>query len=92
LRRLFIDTSAWIARSFTDELHHEAVAASFRMAAADYGALVTTDMVLAETQILLRVSWSVLKVNQWWRRLLASPRLELRFTDRRRWDQAWELL
>lgn len=58
----------------------------------DYEALVTTDMVLAETQILLRVSWSVLKGNQWWRPLLASPRLELRFTDHRRLGQAWELL
>lgn len=92
MRRLFIDTSAWVALTLADERLHEEAATFFHGVLQYYGELVTHALVIAETQILLRGSWPPAKVNSWWAQIAASPRVNIVFPQCHHFDQAWDLL
>lgn len=51
---LFIDASAWIALTETDDKHHEEAQKAFARAVQDYQKLVTTNFIVAETHAILR--------------------------------------
>jgi uncharacterized protein len=51
---LFVDASAWIALTETDDKHHKEAQKAFTRAVQDYDKLVTTNLVVAETHAILR--------------------------------------
>lgn len=51
---LFVDASAWIALTETDDKHHQEAQEAFARAVQDYQKLVTTNLIVAETQAILR--------------------------------------
>ena len=53
MRRVFIDTGAWLAVQAQGDVHHARAASLFRTLAARKVGLVTTNFVLAETYTLL---------------------------------------
>lgn len=51
---LFIDASAWIALTETDDKHHEEAKKAYARVIQDYDKLVTTNFIIAESHALLR--------------------------------------
>jgi predicted nucleic acid-binding protein len=54
MRQVFIDTSAWIAIVNTSDTRHKRAGEVYRQLLKDHLSLVTTSLVLSETQIFLR--------------------------------------
>lgn len=52
-RRAFLDTSAWVAALNPRDQHHRAAAAAYRAALAGGWLFVTTNLVLAETHVMV---------------------------------------
>lgn len=52
-RRVFLDTSAWVAAVNPRDQHHVPAARLYRSALADRQVFLTTNLVLAETHIML---------------------------------------
>ncbi len=54
MRSLFVDTSAWYAIADAGHPHHARLAAALREAVGAGATVVTTNLVMAETYVLLR--------------------------------------
>jgi predicted nucleic acid-binding protein len=52
---LFVDTGAWVALADHDDQYHRRAAAAYPELLRAYRPLVTTDLVVAETHIILRL-------------------------------------
>ena len=75
-RELFVDTGAWVALADADDQHHARAAAFLPTALAEYQRLVTTDLVVAESYIILRLALGHTPAVAFLQRLRASPRIE----------------
>ena len=53
IENLFVDTSAWVALADSDEANHEKAAAAYPTLLKKYRNLITTNLVIAETYILI---------------------------------------
>jgi predicted nucleic acid-binding protein len=53
-RELFIDASAWVALTETDDKHHEEAKKAYTRALQDFQKFVTTNLVIAESHAILR--------------------------------------
>lgn len=51
---LFVDASAWIALTETDDKHHQEAQKAFARAIQIYDKLVTTNFIVAETHAIMR--------------------------------------
>lgn len=52
-RRVFLDTSAWVAAANPRDQHHGSAARYYRAALADGQPFLTTNLVVAETHVML---------------------------------------
>jgi uncharacterized protein len=75
LEDVFIDSSAWIALADRDDSHHKAAAAAYPIILKNYKALVTSNLVIAETYIVLRNELGLQVALEFIERIKASPRI-----------------
>ena len=73
VRPVFVDTSAWIALVHRRDQAHERAAALWPRIGSGKREIVTTDLVLAETQVLLARRIGHASALDFTRRLLARP-------------------
>lgn len=92
MRQLFVDTSAWVAVVNGKDKNHPAARKFYKNVFLDYGRLVTTNLVIAETYILLRLDLDVKVALSWWRKISASPRVEVVHVSSATFHQAFALL
>jgi uncharacterized protein len=75
LEDIFVDSSAWIALADRDDLHHKAAAAVYPVILKNYKALVTSNLVIAETYIVLLKELGHRVSLEFLGRIKASPRI-----------------
>lgn len=75
LEDLFIDSSAWIALADKDDLHHKEAASSYPSFFKNYKTLVTSNLVIAETYIVLLKELGHKAAIEFLERIKASPRI-----------------
>ncbi len=75
LEDLFVDSSAWIALTDKDDLHHKEAASSFPSFLKHYKTLVTSNLVIAETYIVLLKELGHKAAIEFLERIKASPRI-----------------
>lgn len=78
---VFVDTSAWIAVSDVGDKYHPAGSVAYNRLIADRRAFVTTNLVIAETYILIRRTGGHQQAMRWLRSLRGSPRLQRVWSD-----------
>ena len=75
-RELFVDTGAWVALADADDQHHARAASFLPAALTDYQRLVTTNLVVAESYIVLRLALGHASAIAFLDRLRGSARIE----------------
>ncbi len=78
---IFIDTSAWVAVADASESSHEVVIPIYKQLLKSASKLITTDLVIAESQILLRRRLGVDAANLFLDSTNHSPSIEIVFLD-----------
>ncbi|MEW6486762.1 MAG: PIN domain-containing protein [Thermodesulfobacteriota bacterium] len=73
---LFVDTGAWVALADEDDRHHARAANALPQLLKDHRRLVTTNLVVAECYILLRLELGHGPATAFLTHLHASPRIE----------------
>lgn len=92
MREVCVDTSAWLALADRNEHHHVAVRASYETLIQGGTRLVTTDLVVAETHILLRRRLGSDAAMRFLDGTEASPRIEVEFMTLEGLAEAVEIL
>ncbi|MBC7342924.1 MAG: type II toxin-antitoxin system VapC family toxin [Clostridia bacterium] len=87
MKKLFVDTSAWVATVNARDQYHQAAAGFYRKAWKEYDQLLTTNLVAAETYILLRLDCGLDAALGWWEKIAASPRVQMLYAGP---DITWE--
>lgn len=80
MRAIFVDTGAWAALTAEDDAHHEEARHIYPSLLQGYRKLVTTNLVVAETYILLRKAAGHAPAVAFLEMLAASPRIEKIFS------------
>lgn len=75
LEEIFVDSSAWIALVDKDDSHHKEAAANYPSILKNYKTLVTSNLVIAETYIVLLKELGHKVVSEFLERIKASPRI-----------------
>jgi uncharacterized protein len=75
LEDIFVDSTAWIALADSDDSHHQAAAAAYPSILKNHRALVTSDLVIAETHIVLLKELGCQATLKLLERIKASPRI-----------------
>jgi predicted nucleic acid-binding protein len=78
---IFIDTSAWIAVADSSESSHSAVTTVYKQLLKSAVRLITSDLVIAESQILLRRRVGANAANVFLDSVNHSPSIEIIFLD-----------
>ena len=80
-REVFVDTSAWIAVSDGRDKYHPAARAAYTRLLEERRTLVTTNLVVAETYILIRRRGGHAQALRFLQSLCGSPRLQKVYSD-----------
>lgn len=72
---IFVDSSAWIALADKDDSHHKEAASSYPAIFKNHKTLVTNNLVLAETYIVLLKELGHKAALEFLERVKASPRI-----------------
>jgi predicted nucleic acid-binding protein len=91
-REVFVDTSAWIAVSDLRDKYHPAARAEYNRLISDAFTLVTTNLVIAETYIIIRRTGGHAQAMRLLRSLRGSPRLQKVWSEAGLESQAEEIL
>ena len=75
LEDIFVDSSAWIALADRDDFHHTKAAAAYLSILKTFRILVTSNMVIAETYVVLLNELGHKEAKEFLERLKASPRI-----------------
>jgi predicted nucleic acid-binding protein len=75
-QELFVDSSAWLALADKSDKYHMAATSVYPDLLKRYQRLVTTNLVIAETHILLRRSLGAQPAIEFLERVAKSPRIE----------------
>lgn len=78
---IFVDTSAWIAVADSGENTHQAVTTLYKQLLKTSVRLITSDLVIAESQILLRRRMGANAANIFLDSVNHSPSIEIVFMD-----------
>jgi predicted nucleic acid-binding protein len=92
LRRVFLDTSAFVALRNRAEREHEAARAALAALVAERALLFTSNYVFAETYTALLVRVGRPEAIEWGRRFRASEAIELVRIDESVEEDAWSIL
>jgi len=82
-REVFVDTSAWIAVSDARDKYHAPAEESYRQLIAERRILVTTNLVVAETYIIIRRTGGHAQALRMLHSMRGSPRLIKIWSDAR---------
>jgi len=72
---IFVDSSAWIALADRDDLHHKEAASNYPSIFKNHKTLVTSNLVIAETYIVLLRELGRKAAIEFLERIKASPRI-----------------
>ena len=72
---IFVDSSAWVALANIDDLHHKEAASSYPSMFRNHKTLVTSNLVIAETYIVLLKELGHKAAIEFLERVKASPRI-----------------
>ena len=72
---VFVDTSAWVALADKDDSHHKEAAAGYPSIFKNHKTLVTSNLVVAETYIVLLKELRHKAAIEFLERIKASPRI-----------------
>lgn len=78
---LFVDTSAWIAVVNSRDQYHPVAGDFYRHCFRNYKRLITSNLVVAETYIMLRLDCGSAVALQWWEMITDSIKIEVVYTD-----------
>jgi len=81
LEDIFVDSSAWIALTDKDDSHHKQAASSYPSIFKDHKTLITSNLVVAETYIVLRKELGHRAAIEFLERIKASPRISKIFSN-----------
>ncbi|MBI1743479.1 type II toxin-antitoxin system VapC family toxin [Candidatus Acetothermia bacterium] len=91
-RELFVDTGAWLALTAEDDAFHEDARQIYPNLLRRYRRLITTNLVVAETYILLRRAAGHAPAVSFLEMLERSPRIEKVYSTARDEIEAYRLL
>lgn len=80
MKRIFVDTSAWVAVTNRRDQYH-AEAGNFYQGIFKDHELLTTNLVAAETYILLRLDCGLEVALGWWERIASSLKVKIIYVD-----------
>ena len=95
MRVVYVDTGALIGLIWQRDQHHERVVATYRRLQASRDALLTTNLVIAETATRLRYDAGLpvaLRFREALGDIVASGRLVIRYVDSDLSERAWETM
>lgn len=92
MRKVFVDTSAFVALRNRAEQEHAPARAALARLVAERTALFTSNYVFAETYTALLVRVGRTEAIEWGRRFQASEAIELVRIDEDLEDEAWSIL
>jgi uncharacterized protein len=92
LRRVFVDTGAFVALRNRAELEHEAARAALSALVSERVPLLTSNYVFAETYTALLVRVGREEAIEWGRRFRAGEAIELVRVDEFVEEEAWSIL
>jgi len=72
---IFVDTSAWVALADKDDSHHKDAASSYPSILKNHKTLVTSNLIIAETYIILLKELRHKAAIEFLERVKASPRI-----------------
>lgn len=75
LDNVFVDTSAWVALADKDDSNHKGAASSYPSIFKNHKSLVTSNLIIAETYILLLKELGHQAAIEFLERVKASPRI-----------------
>ena len=75
LEDIFVDSSAWIALADKDDSHHKEAASSYPSIFKNHRTLITSNLVIAETYIVLLKELTHEVAIEFLERIKASPRI-----------------
>jgi predicted nucleic acid-binding protein len=75
LEDIFVDSSGWIALTDKDDLHHKEAASSYPSIFKNHKTLVTSNLVIAETYIVLLKELRHRAAIEFLERIKGSPRI-----------------
>lgn len=75
-KELFVDTGAWVTLADQDDQYHARAVAAYPGLLKEYQRLVTTNLVVAESYIILRLALGHAAAIAFLENLKASPRIE----------------
>ena len=78
---VFVDTSAWIAVSDVRDKYHQAARVTYQRLLEAHYTLITTNLVVAETHILIRRTGGHAQAMHFLQSLRGSPRLQRVYSD-----------
>lgn len=81
MKRIFVDTSAWVAVTNRRDQYHETAGAFYKGIFKEYHEFLTTNLVVAETYILLRLDCGPKVALGWWERIASSLKVKIIYTD-----------
>ncbi len=91
-REVFVDTSAWIAISDAGDKYHSSATTAYAALLKERRLLVTTNLVIAETYILIRRRGRHAQAVRWLQSVNSSPRLRKVWSNASLEAQAEEVL
>jgi len=89
---IFVDASAWVSLAITRDRHHQEAREAYPRLLRDYRVLVTTNLVVAETHILLRRMGSHNAAIRFLESIHESRRIEKVYSDPQLEDGADDIL
>jgi predicted nucleic acid-binding protein len=92
LRRVFVDTGAFVALRNRSEREHEAAREALSMLVAERALLLTSNYVFAETYTALLVRVGREEAIRWGRRFRTGEAIEVARVDEQVEEQAWSIL
>lgn len=92
MENIFVDTTAWIAVVNSRDQFHPAARDFYRQNFNPYARLVTSNLVVAETYILLRLDCGSAIALKWWEMIVDSIRIEIVYADAAITAEAFNLL
>jgi uncharacterized protein len=81
LEGIFVDSSAWIALADKDDIHHKEAASAYLSIFQNFRTLVTSNLVIAETYIVLLKELGHKAAMEFLERIKTSPRIQRIWSD-----------
>jgi predicted nucleic acid-binding protein len=81
LEDIFVDSSAWIALTDKDDLHHKEAASAYLSILKNCRILITNNLVIAETYVVLLKELGHRAAIQFLERIKSSPRILVLFSN-----------